>query len=174
MKKLLVTALAMMATLSMYAQGTVTFSTVGGAAIQLKQADNTVISCPKNAAPNNFQVQLFYGGAGVAENDFVAIGTPKDLLTAGIVNGGVVNTAGPGTFQFQMRGFGNGTFAGAAGRSTIWTQSTGDPNAVPAITSQAIVGAGKFTGLLIVVPEPSTIALGLLGLAGLFVLRRRS
>jgi len=173
MKKLLVTALAVMAALSTYAQGTVTFSTIGGAAIKLDNG-TSVASCPVVAAPNNYQVQLFYGAVGAAESTFTAIGTPANLLAAGIVNAGVVQTATAGTFQFQMRGWGNGANAAYSGRSTIWTQSTGDPGASPAVPSQAITGTGKFTGLTIAVPEPSTIALGLLGLAGLFVLRRRS
>lgn len=174
MKKLLVTALAVMATLSIYAQGTVNFGNIGGAKIKLDNG-TTVADCPVVTAPNNFQVQLYYGAVGAAESAFTAMGTPANLLLAGTVNAGTVSTTTAGTYQFQVRGWGNGSNSGYTGKSTIWTMATGDPNASPAVPAASITLAGRFTGLTLnQVPEPSTIALGLLGLAGLFVLRRRN
>lgn len=75
--------------------------------------------------------------------------------------------------QFQVRAWIGADYASAQVRaeSTTWTQKVGTNPAPP---SPPVPEALQFPGLtLINIPEPSTIALGLLG-AALLLIRRRS
>jgi hypothetical protein len=184
MKKVLITALAVMAALSTYAQGTMNFQVLNTAYNVKYDNDNNAstaaIAVPTATvagAANKFQVALFYATAGTTDaSQFTQVGAATDITLAnGIFMGGTRTLPVPGgTYSFQIRGWGLGANSQYTGSSAIWTQATGDPNGAPPTSPAAIVlGASGFGGLTLV-PEPSTIALGILGLAGLFVLRRRS
>jgi hypothetical protein len=185
MKKVLLTAFAMMASLSLMAQGTVAFMNDSSSKVLLNNGTTTV-----NAPQNLYSVALWWAPANSTDPAAFTMvtGSIVPMGRSGTFTGPNVQVDGQGngpTLAFQVRGWQNtaGDYATAAasstfawGKSGIFNLKTGNPNAVPTPDPPAsIVGAGLFTGLtMATVPEPSTIALGLLGLAGLFVLRRRS
>jgi len=177
MKKLILASAMLLTAIGVYAQGTVTFVnnaatvvTLGGAPVQ---------------AGTTFSINLYYAvdsATAPADSAFAAIGNPVNFLTPGRFNGGIRTT--PATTQpgqaawFQARAwetsFGNSyetaVAAGAirVGQSEKFKLTVGSPTGTPT----PLTSAGGFTGLVIV-PEPSVIALSVLGLAGLLVLRRR-
>lgn len=63
----------------------------------------------------------------------------------------------------------------SVGVSAVWLNATGNPGGTPATSPQSFVfGASGYNGLALApVPEPSTIALGGLGVAALLLFRRR-
>jgi len=92
---------------------------------------------------------------------------------------GVVPGVTSGDAQLQLiawRGSADLASATDVGRSAVWTQSTGswDPAAQPpaAPTGPAMALPGSFT-IVATVPEPSTLALGVLGAAALLIRRRK-
>jgi hypothetical protein len=192
MKKLLTTALAVMVTLSLSAQGTVDFKNLvaGGKKLQLEATSGAALT---DLPLTGYQVALFWAPAGTTDNNaFQPLGAAANLNRAGYVSDGTRTIpspfAGGGNASFLVKGwetaFGSsydavnatGNSTAHVGMSAIWTMKTGNPNASPPDTPPAI-GSFGFNGLVVspvAIPEPSTIALGLLGLAGLFVLRRRS
>jgi len=99
----------------------------------------------------------------------------------GFFDGGVgvvPGVAGGATATFQLLAFvGTDPTVASAVKSATWTQATGswDPTVVPPppppTTPQLNVPAGITVGAA--VPEPSTIALGLLGLGALLIRRRK-
>jgi hypothetical protein len=191
MKKLLTTALAVMVTLSLTAQGQVDFKNLvaGGKKLQLQA---TLGGALADLPLTGYQVSLYWAPAGTTDlAAFQQLGAAANLKSAGYVSDGTREIAAPfaggGNASFLVRGwetaFGNsysavmasGNINAHAGESAIWTMKTGNPNASPPDPPPAI-GSFGFPGLVVTqaIPEPSTIALGLLGLVGLFVLRRRS
>lgn len=123
-----------------------------------------------------FKAQLYWG---TDANSLAAVGTALDFRTgaaAGYITSTIVTIAGaaPGTAGFvQMRAWATAagtSYEAALASGTGYGQSevlaltlSGDP--APPVTMQ---GLASFA----LVPEPSTIALGLLGL-GVLALRRR-
>jgi len=177
MKKVLLTAFAVMASLSLYGQGSVTFGNDATALVKLDKADGSAIA---NATANTYCVGLWW--APVGSSTFTYIENSKTTLgpVGGRFTGGtkVIDTvAGGATVQLQVRGWETSAASfdasQAKGISSTFSYVTGNPNVTPAVIPATMMVQG-FTGLTIVVPEPSTIALGLMGLAGLFLLRRRS
>lgn len=177
MKKVLLTAFAVMASLSLFAQGTVTFANNSSLKVMLDKNDGSAVA----AAGSPYVVGLWYGASGSTAEQLAFLAGSQKNLTSGLFLGGTQNLPSPSTYTLQVRGWDStaGDFAAAQaagkgwGVSGLWTQGTGNPNASPSVPPVAIANSG-FTGFTIAVPEPSTIALGLLGLASLFVLRRRS
>lgn len=120
------------------------------------------------ASPSSSSPVAFYGTTG---------GNPG-LDGAGLFDGGSVVLGGPpGLYTFLVQAWYNGgsyaTFDAAAaagknvGRSVLFTSNTTAPP-TPATTTEF----PSFT--VWVIPEPGTLALSGLGLAALFLLRRRS
>jgi len=131
----------------------------------------------------NINVQLLGGPAAGQLQPVVIAGSTTSIIPLSAVDGffdggvGVVPgvTAGA-TASFQLLAFvGTDPTKGAA-QSAVWTQATGKwddtppatPPTGPALNLPAgiTVGAGA-------IPEPSTIALGLLGLGALLIRRRK-
>lgn len=182
MKKTLITAVAVLATLSLYGQGSVVFSNLGGQAVRNELTGANVI------IGSTFKVGLYYDNAGT----FTLVGAAANFgPTPGFFSGGnrtvPAGMITPGAIgQFQVRGwqsaFGidydavvaNPAAAGQglAGASATFTVDTGDPTTTPA-GAPAPISALMPAFTLTVVPEPSVIGLGLLGAVSLLVLRRR-
>jgi hypothetical protein len=137
------------------------------------------VSNAAGALLDNTYMGQFYIGADAGS--LTAVGAPVNFLAAGLLNAGVITANG--TVSLQLKAWkGAATFeaasttAGAeAGASGIISVTATDAPAPPASLS----GAG-LTGFALstvtggpVIPEPSTIALGLLGAAALFLRRRK-
>jgi hypothetical protein len=128
---------------------------------------------------NTFYAQIFASTVN-SENTFVAVGAPV-LLSSGVANAGVISVTGilPGTTVFyQVRAFdvASGSFASAAvsGKSAIQSAvlggtlvSDGSVFSVPQANTFASFGVAA-------VPEPTTIALGVMGGMALLARRRRN
>jgi hypothetical protein len=187
MKKLLLTlALAAMSTLS-YAQGTIAFGNSIAATVKLVSSPGaTPVTLPTSVRAN---FGVFWGtSAGALQLNEGALGT-SSTSSAGIIVAPSVYGLNPGseplqTVFMQIRGwdasFGNDWAAaqqsGALFGQTDVRQVTLGPTAGPGtVIWQGATGtiATRFNPLVLVVPEPSTIALGVLGLGSLLLFRRR-
>lgn len=177
MKKLILTTAVMLTSLSLFAQGTVTFSNFGGNPVLNNDAGRAVSSADGVVA------QLWW--AAVGSTDFqalsgsttsVGVPTPGTIFSTAVLATGV---AGGSQAQLRVRAwqssFGSydAAFAGGGlvGESAAWTQNTGgggSPAGPPISTAAFLPSFG-----VAVVPEPSAIALGLLGAGALLLLRRR-
>lgn len=184
MKKLLVIASIALGVISSYAQGTVTFANAAATAI-------TNVSSGPVGSPGATRASVtvgLYGSTSLGLPDassLALIGAVGNTFTPGLFSLGVRNIGNPGdTVTLQVRAW-SGAFAtyeaayAAAlvdgvtlvGTSTKWEQVTGGgPN-----PTQPITGAGRLTPFTVstLVPEPSSIALGLLGLGAIALFRRK-
>lgn len=184
-----------LAGLSVLAQGTVSFNN------RISASLNSPVTIQSGGLPtgSDYWAQLFAGPAGTAEGALVGVGTPALFRTgaaAGFWTAATLSIPGVGAGQtavLQVRAWfsQNGTYATEAaaiaagqlnGRSGLFNISLGGdpgggglPIVTPNILGNADNGAGlpeNFTGFALV-PEPATLALGLLGAAGLLFIRRR-
>jgi hypothetical protein len=192
MKKLLLTAAAILATLSMYGQGIgiVSFTSVGATdASGKKIMDQSGVAASGSA----YRVALYWGASTETDDrNLVQAGASTTFLTgasAGTYFGGGRTITTPGStvngpvLAFQVRGWTAAHGAtyeealqnGAAfvGKNPIFTLKTKDPN-VPLETVPSLYLASGYQGFrLTPVPEPSVIGLGILGVGTLLMLRRR-
>lgn len=190
MKNLIATLILTGAVTSAFAQGTINIDSSAGASTKFI-VDNT----GAKVAGTAYLVQLFYAnGADQAEGTLQAVGatvSPRTGAAAGVLPAGTVlmdgiNPAG-GTATLQFRGWSavlgathdaafaawNAGTAGLYGRSATFNFDTANPVALPQPEAPAKLGA-LFPGMTLnPIPEPSTIALGLLGGFGALVLFRR-
>lgn len=189
MKKLLLLAAICLTTVSLYAQGTVSFSNSGLAnAYKISYAsDGTFISGA------TFRIGLYAGAAGTPEGGLSLVGLATNAApaaAAGYFNGGnpftVNGLGGAGTqISFQLRAWslaagttfeealatGNSSYF--AGRSTLGTTTLGG-GTTPAGVLWTVGNPSGVTGFSVApIPEPSSIALGLLGLGAVALFRRR-
>jgi len=192
MKKLLIAAAAVFASLNIYAQGTVNFANNAATAVTNNLTGAKVIT------GTTFQSFLYYaqdtGGGVPEESAFITLGNSAGFSpVAGLITGGTrttPNTTVGGTAAyFQIRtwevaygtSFENlvaqqtviGGRKGLAGKSNIVRVTTGDPLSSPPGTPGSLITSGLQGYYLNVVPEPSVIGLGLLGAGALLFLRRR-
>lgn len=176
MKKILLMA-ALMACVGAMAQGTFTFknNVAGSFTAPVSNADGTRL------AGNSFYAQLYANIGG----SFTPVGSPTPFLANGFVNGGTVtvpaNAIVGGQVTLQMRAWEAttagvaGTYEAAAGagkkfgQSATFTAAPGNPLSDPPGTPANLVGLTSFS----LIPEPSTIALGLIGAAALLLRRRK-
>jgi len=128
--------------------------------------DAAHLSAVTDSAGNAISIAMGGGGAGPGNFD----------LGAGLVPGVADNAQA----SFQLLAWkGTGGFAAATEKvsSAVWQQGTGSWNST-AQPPAAVVGVslnipGNLTIIPTVVPEPSTIALGLLGGLALLIRRRK-
>ncbi len=186
MKSLLLATAVVVVSVGAYAQGTVNFnnskSTVGGNGAPVTFADTTL------GVNSSIVAQLWAGpdaaslapvGATLAFRDGAGVGflntTGQDTVrTINSVAKGAVATyqvvaweiAKGATYDAAVAA---GGYAGKSGVFTIKTGGDGEPAALPANLT-TLTG---FTVAQTIIPEPSTIALGALGL-GALLWRRRS
>lgn len=193
MKKLIaisVVALTVAAS-NLFAQGTIAFLNNSATLVRLDATAAAVFGLAANAPVPKYNATTapFVAGLYFAPGT----GTPATLaktanfsaFSAGTFNGGTVVLTGVAenapvnlqvrvwestygaTFEEAANAGVIGGRNGVLGQSAVWNMLAGNATTVPNLAS------GGFTGLTVtVVPEPSTFALGLLGLVGLFVLRR--
>jgi len=183
MKKIATLVVSLLAAVGTYAQGTVNFANAG-AGINAPVHIDTIGG---SLAGTGYMAQLLVDtGGGV----FAAVGSAANFIGAaapGYFNGGVITVAqvapgANGTFEAFAwdSSTGNTTYAAAAAAYTaglihggysapvtIATGGAGTPPSAPA----GLTGLQPWVAN--VVPEPSTIALGILGAAGLLLRRRK-
>lgn len=184
MKKLILGSLCTLAAVSALAQGTINFNNYVGAGATV----NALVSGPSGLLGNTFYGQLY---AGATEASLSPIGVAVKFTTSvatslptGKINGGAVTATGlaGGTKAFvQLRAWdvasgtsydaAAGSAAGFVGKSGVISITLGDPNAAPPTTPADLLGLAAFS--VAQVPEPSTMALGLLGLGALMLRRRQ-
>jgi hypothetical protein len=184
MKKLLLIATCVFAAVATYGQGTVTFANNSATAIT-----NATVGGPGGRA--TVTVGLYGSttlGLGQSDGVLALVGAAGNTLAPGLFSLGTRGLGNAGdTVTLQVRawsgGFANYAAALAAaqtdgtiliGKSTVWEQITGGGTN----PSQPITGAGRLQAFTVstvgpVVPEPSSIALGLLGLGAIVLFRRR-
>ena len=179
MKKIAILAVSLLVVAGSYAQGTVNFANAGaGLNAPIFDENGTT-----KLAGAGFMVELL---AGTTATSLAAVGTPTTFLSgggAGYFNGGVITVPGiaAGTSGFfAVRAWNDSlgatyALASAAGHGygtsspfQVTTGGAGTPAGPPA----TLVGLTSFS-LVAAVPEPSTIALGLLGAAALLLRRRK-
>jgi hypothetical protein len=194
MKKLLLTLVAALVAVAANAQtgGGVQFANTSSTLIR---TNNTPGATYEASAGNNilgagnYRFALYMGTVGSAEGSLTLVGVATNGALAGRFSGGNpfqlpdAYQAG-NTYAFQVRGWAvasGQTFEAAegalgnVGRSAIGQVTPGQvggPNPVfPALFG---TGPGQVGGFVITpIPEPSSIALGLLGLGAIALFRRR-
>jgi hypothetical protein len=172
--------------LNLFGQGTVNFSNLGAGdnqKVYVEYPGGTQTLAP---AGTTYSLGLYWAPDGTTdETAFAMVGAPTGIIGApgtpsGLFNGGtraVPVTPAGGFAMLQVRGwetaFGNSYEQAAAsgvsglGRSTVFRVDTDISSPGANILNQG------FTSFAIVVPEPATYALGLLGIGLFFFLRRR-
>ena len=161
MKKLVLSALCALATLSAAAQGTVNFANVGGGV-------NAPVSGPDGLLGAGFTAQLQL-------EDGTAVGAPANFLANGLFSGGartIDGAAGGASATLQV--FASNADGSLSGTSAPFTVTLGGGGTPPAPPS-ALSGLSSFSvsGGAPVIPEPSTITLAVLGGAALMFRRRK-
>ncbi len=160
MKKLLLAALCVAATLSASAQGTVSFANVGGGV-------NAPVSGPDGLLGAGFDAQLQLA-------DGTNVGDPAPFLANGLFSGGartIDGVAGGSTADLQVAVLQGGSVVGTSDVITVTLGGAGTPPAPPAALSGLsafTIGAGGDP-----IPEPSTVLLALVGGAALLFRRRK-
>jgi MYXO-CTERM domain-containing protein len=197
MKKILLTTVATLAAVSMYAQGTVTFANNSAAAI------SNSITGVRVLGGTTFRVALYYLAdsanppttADFTERglnllpDGVFLGTsanPSGLFNLGTRSAPTSPAGGAGWFQVRAWEAAYGLTYEAAinapatggrqalvGTSNIIKVNLGNPTTTPPGTAGSLTASGLQGFYVVPVPEPTTIGLGLLGLGALLALRRR-
>jgi len=183
MKKLLLTAAAAIIALNMYGQGqgSVSFTSVGAPDAK-KIRDETGAF----ASGTGYAVALYWGDATqTTDANLTQIGNSATFLTgtsAGTYFGGGRTITTPGSavngplLTFQVRGWkvSSGSSyetAGINGKGPIFQLKTKDLTN-PLETTPNLYAAPGYVGFQLV-PEPSVIALGVIGAGALLMLRRR-
>jgi hypothetical protein len=192
MKKTIVTTLlAIVAAVSVQAQGTVLFNNLSGTAVNaiIRDVDGTAL------LGTAFLAQLYYGTPGTSPDAMKAVGAIVNFRTggfAGYVNVGslgsrtlsdpLIQPGSQATLQirawraadgatYEIASRANGAHYGASSPITIATGNVPDPATGIPSPPPPMLGLQGFS--LHIVPEPSTIALGVLGLSSLLLFRRK-
>ena len=189
MKTLLIIAtLVTAAVLHSYGQGTAVIANDNNTLVYL-QTESGTVPVP---AGSQFRAELMFAPDGTPADVFdiaaVRVGTAVNFgPLPGRFNFGTptINVTPPGGFGlFQVRGWeaaGGLSYADAvatgnpairAGKSIIVRIDTGNPTTFPPEPPPTLVGSGFQSFTLTPVPEPSTLALGLLGAGVLLILHR--
>lgn len=186
MKKLIVIGMTLAcATLGVYAQGTVTF---GNTTSTLVRYAPGVPGHTNEAVPiGSMRVALYWGTLGSPEANLVQIGAFTGIVgQPGFFFGGnrttPTNTAAGTQATFQARAWSAAfaTYEAAigsndpnqfAGKSVVFNSQTGGGGSPPGPPFNLAPVIPVVSVLQ--VPEPSVIALGLLGLGSLLLIRRR-
>jgi hypothetical protein len=185
MKKLLITAAAVLATLNMFAQGTVNLANNSATAVYVDSVGGTT------KAGNTYSAGLYYAPDGTTDESLFTLLAPSAaVIGSGIYNAGartapITTPGGMGMFQVRVwttslgQTYEDAYLAGLAGgngkmgKSNLVRVDTGDPTTVPPGTPGSLAASGLAPMAVTTVPEPSVIGLGILGIGTLLLLRRR-
>jgi len=187
MKKLILTAVAVVASVNLYAQGTVGFANGASGLVM----NNFVSPARAVNAADGIRVALYWAPLSDPNNfaqigAAVAVGTP----VVGRFNGGTRTTgtataegsqawfwvkawelAYGATYEAAVAAPAQGGRLALRGESNKFQSGTGAPSATPPLAQVDL--APNIQSFGVNVPEPSVIALGLLGAGSLLLLRRR-
>lgn len=174
MKKVIIALAALIATAAAYGQGTVQFNNriVGTVDARVFMPDKTT------GVGADFTAQLY---AGTSASSLTAVTPVTTFRTSSAAAAGYVTPvdvtipgiAGGSTAFIQMKVWDGASFASpksAFGQSGVIPVVLGG-GGVPPAPAAALAGLATFN--LTAVPEPSTIALGALGVAALLLRRRK-
>jgi MYXO-CTERM domain-containing protein len=202
MKKLLLTAAAILATLNMYGQGgIVNFANTGsatpGGRVWVNNTGN--VGEGSAAAGTSYKIALYWGNpvddaTPAPEAGLTQIGNAAGFLSGGLfsaglrtleptrANGAVVTVQArawgtipglPDTYEAVLAAGLAGDQRAQVGSSVVFNMLTKDPT-LPLATPPQVSADSDWRGFAITpVPEPSVIGLGLLGVGALLMLRRR-
>jgi len=166
MKKLVLLIACTVIATSAFAQGTINFT-------NLKPSKQIINDADGNKLTGGF-AQLY---AGKSADSLSAVGKPVDFydgVRSGYFSGGVVDVGFNGAGFFQVKawqGADNYESALISGASNVIGLTPGDSTTSPPGLPTDLAGLESFS--LVVIPEPGTIALAVLGLAAFFVRRRK-
>jgi len=179
MKRLLLVAACIVATVGALAQGTVNFAnkvTAAGIDAPVLNVDGTKL------AGADYLAQLY---AGTTAGSLSAVGTAVPFKVNGYFAGGptvIPGIAGGATAILQVRAWaaaGGTTYEAAlaagkaAGMSTEFGVALGNPTAEPPTVPADLKGLTGFSLTAAAIPEPTTIALGALAAGALLLFRRK-
>jgi hypothetical protein len=172
-KQLLTIALVAMTAVASYAQGTIAFG--NSALTRVLIDEGTGAAARRATAADNLTVGVWYGSS--ADSLAQAPGEARIGTTDGVLTGAPSVFALPGTeagqtVALQIRAWNDIGWKGQTDVRQVTLGPTAGPGAVIWQTATG-VNPNRFTPLVVVVPEPSTIALGVLGLGSLLLFRRR-
>jgi hypothetical protein len=191
MKKILLACTALLAAVGAYGQGQVAFANTSTTLLSTNVGGNSGTA----TGAGNYRVGLYVGSVGTPEASLTIVGLATNNALAGRFSGGnpflLPSPTYPGgtPLDFQVRAWslaGGVTYAEAlvaqaanpailAGVSALGQVTpTASPNPPAALFG---TGAGQLSSGIVmtpgVIPEPSSIALGLLGLGAIALFRRR-
>lgn len=184
MKKLIVVSLALAAATTMYAQGTVKFSTTGGRVSFATVAEGETAYKVGDFIGSDFIGVVKLDGKEVGRAKFAdASGKPTGRMSGDTL--AIEGLAEGGTFTFTLEAFNaayeaadksllipggkDGLYFGKSGTFDYKAGEPSNPLALPPVAMNvANFGVNAYS-----VPEPTTIALGILGLSSLLLFRRR-
>jgi hypothetical protein len=180
-KQLLTLALVAMTSVAAYAQGTIAFGNSTLTRVTVRGADGVVRGNATTADGVNFYA--FFGPAGAAADALIQVQQPDPKASIGTTAGIMANApsvfALPGTeggqvVSLQIRAWNaDHTIVGQTDVRQVTLGQTAGPGAVIWQTATGIA-LDRFRPLIVdIVPEPSTIALAVLGLGSLLLFRRR-
>jgi len=196
MKKLLLASVFICAVVSASAQGTLNFANSSGTRLVNESGANFP---PAGAGGAAYKAGLYWGPQGTAEASLTLLPASANGVTttwgplSGIFNGGTATfpVAGGTSIAVQVRVW-QATYADYAsalagqtanpserlGKGIVQTLAlgaVGDPPSTPQDLASPSGGGTPFQRFAVagVVPEPSSIALGLLGLGAIVLFRRR-
>jgi hypothetical protein len=189
-KLLLVLAFAVVTIATARAQGTINFANSTGTKVT-----NSLTGAAVPLNSSSFVAGLYWGAEGTAESSLALIATTTTWSPfSGVYNGGTVTfpVAGGTRITVQVRAWSAGfatyelarasndpnVVAGFGNLQLITLGNGGVPPAPAAnLVSPTVVGDTPIRGFImtpgVVIPEPSSIAIGLLGLGAIALFRRR-
>jgi hypothetical protein len=155
MKKFVLTALCALVSVSAFAQGTIQLSNIGKGIVTIDG---------EAAGPGSATVQY-----ADANNNLV--GGTASILGAGFFSSGATTLEGlTGEVTLKLAGFVEGGSPSFSDPFTVTLGGAGTPPGPPAALPADFAGLNITT---VAVPEPSTVALAILGGAALFFRRRK-
>ena len=181
MKEVLFTTALGVVCVSAFAQGTLNFANSGpGLLARVYDSDGTTA-----LAGSFFSADLYWASGVVANSSaLTALGAPATFSTNGLFFGGartIFGAAGGTTITAQVRVWNNllgsswetaaaSNMIGVTGESILFQVILAEPGTTPT----TMTGLNGHPWILDGVPEPCTLALAGLGLAGALILRRRT